>query len=210
MPSTKTKISILALTAATISAVTVGATAASAAPPAAPAGEPKTASVTGSAEFRLTFAPDHDVRSFTFDAHAAPYSRPLPELNVPHGLPTDARGTVKISHYVVALKQILRAEAEVDCLSTSPGNAAFTAKVTRADGPLADWVGKRLGFSVQDGGRHHDRVGLSWVVGNITENAQGKPVESTVGSCMAPAAFAPVTKGGYTVRHADLLPQPKR
>lgn len=32
MPSTKTKISILALTAATISAVTVGATAASAAP----------------------------------------------------------------------------------------------------------------------------------------------------------------------------------
>lgn len=55
------------------------------------------ASVTGAGEFRLPYLDDADIRSFTFDAHAAPYSRPLP--GVPTGLPTDAYGTVTVSHY---------------------------------------------------------------------------------------------------------------
>ncbi|MFG2713587.1 hypothetical protein ACGFX2_23945 [Streptomyces goshikiensis] len=47
------------------------------------------ASVVGSAEFVLPYCQDDDVRSFTFDARAVPYSRPLP--GIPAGLPTDAR-----------------------------------------------------------------------------------------------------------------------
>lgn len=60
-------------------------------------GAPSYASVTGGADFVLPYHQDEDVRSFTFDAVAAPYSRPLP--GIPTGLPTDARGTVRISHY---------------------------------------------------------------------------------------------------------------
>ncbi|MEU6036243.1 hypothetical protein ABZ801_12615 [Actinomadura sp. NPDC047616] len=204
MPSAKIKAVTLTLAAA--AAVTACATSASAAQPRA-AAKPKTASVTGAASFRLTFAPDADVRRFAIDAHAVPYSRPMPEIGAPGGLPTDARGTVKISHYVAAQQTTLRAEAEVDCLATSPGNATLTAKVVRADGPLADWVGRRLGFSVND--RGHDWVGLSWAVGNVTQNEHGTWEESPVGTCMAPAAFAPVTQGNFTVRHVDLPPAPQ-
>jgi hypothetical protein len=91
---------------------------------------------------------------------------------------------------------------------TSPGGATLTAVVTRADRP--DDVGKRLGFSVHDGGEggRHDRMGFSWSVANGVENEQGEWEEGKVGTCMGPAAFAPVTKGGYDVEHADLLPFP--
>jgi hypothetical protein len=203
------KLLILAATGAF--AVVGGTTAAYAMPQEAAAG-PQTASVKGSAEFRLTFAPDQDVRSFTFDARAKPYSRPFPLA--PKGLPSDATGTVKVSHYVVSMKQTVRFEAAVDCMTTSPGNAALTARVVRADDVVKDWVGKRLGFSVQDAGKDgkghsRDRVGLSWVVGNVVENDKGEPVEGTVGTCQAPAAFAPVTSGGYTVKHVDMVPAPK-
>jgi hypothetical protein len=58
-----------------------------------PRERPAPASVTGSATFRLPYQEDADIRSLTFDAHAAPYSRPIPGL--PGGLPTDAHGTVK-------------------------------------------------------------------------------------------------------------------
>jgi hypothetical protein len=167
---------------------------------------PKAARVTGAADFMLPFAPDDDVRHFAFDATAAPYTRPIP--GAPIGLPTDARGTVQISHYVAAWKQTIRAEGTVDCLVTGPGVASLTAKITRADEPVKDWVGKRLGFSVLDNGKH-DRVGLSWTVVNLTQNASGQTEEAPVGTCMAPAPFAPVTKGDYKVRHVELPPLPE-
>jgi hypothetical protein len=168
--------------------------------------KPKVARVSGAADFMLPFHPDDDVRHFAFDATATPYTRPLP--GAPQGLPTDARGTVEISHYVAALNQTVRAEGTVDCLVTAPGTATLTAKITRADEPIQDWVGKRLGFSVQDNGRH-DRVGLSWTVVNLNQNPKGEWEESPVGTCMAPAPFAPVTKGDYQVRHGELPQAPK-
>ncbi|MFD7155548.1 hypothetical protein ACFV9C_13165 [Kribbella sp. NPDC059898] len=123
-------------------------------------------------------------------------------------MPTDARGTVKISHYVAAWKKTVHAEGTVDCLVTAPGLATLTAKITKAEAPVEDWVGKRLGFSVQDNGKH-DRVGLSWTVVNLDQNADGAWNEARVGTCMAPAPFAPVTKGDYKVVHADLPELPK-
>ena len=172
---------------------------------------PAPASVTGSAQIRLTFAPDDDVRTFGFDAHARPYSRPLPGL--PSGLPTDAYGTVTISHRVAADGTTVRMEAQVDCLATAPGTATLTAIVTRADGPVRDHIGKRLGLSVYDGGRDgaghsRDRVGFSWAVVNGVQDDTGEWAEGKVGTCMGPAPYAPVTAGGYTVRHADLPAPP--
>lgn len=166
---------------------------------------PRVASVRGAADFRMTFAPDRDIRHFEFDARAEPYSRPVPGASA--GLPTDAGGTVKISHYLASKKQTVRAEGVVDCMVTGPGTATLTAKIVRADEPITSWVGQRLGFSVLDRGRH-DRVGLSWVVSNLDQNKDGEWVEGKVGTCMAPAPFAPVTKGNYRVRHAELAVPP--
>ncbi|MFE4632732.1 hypothetical protein ACFRJ1_05035 [Streptomyces sp. NPDC056773] len=171
------------------------------------------ASVTGSGEFVLPYYPDDDVRSFSFDAQAAPYSRPLP--GIPTGLPTDARGTVTVSHYSAERNKTYTSEGLVDCLVTGPRTATLTAVITRvSDGGPVDDVGKRVGFSVYDGGedkgRSRDRVGFSWNGVNLLPKGDATPEEAQVGTCMAPAAYAPVTEGGYTVRHAELLPLPKQ
>ncbi|SNR52542.1 hypothetical protein [Actinomadura mexicana] len=213
MRSIRTK--AILITAATI-VVAGGATAAQAAAPqgrpgAGPAAGTPIASVRGAADFRLTFAPDKDVRHFEFDVRATPYTRPFP--GAPHGLPSDAAGSVRVSHYLAGQNTTVRFEAAVDCMITSPGYAALTAKVVRADEPVRAWLGKRLGFSVLDAGKDgpghtRDRVGLSWLAGNADEDGDGNVIEGRSGTCQAPAPFAPVTRGGYTVRHADLVPPP--
>ncbi|MEV0413561.1 hypothetical protein AB0I68_22825 [Streptomyces sp. NPDC050448] len=170
------------------------------------------ASVTGSAVFVLPYYQDHDVRSFTFDAHAAPYSVPLP--GIPTGLPTDARGTVTVSHYSAERNTTYTSEGRVDCLVTGPHTATLTAVITKVSPGGPDDLGKRVGFSVYDGGkdkgRSDDRVGFSWNGVNLLPGGDAAPAEAPVGTCMAPAPYAPVTKGGYTVRHAELPPAPKR
>ncbi|MEU3354891.1 hypothetical protein [Streptomyces sp. NPDC037389] len=205
---------VAALGAALAATVTLGGAAAG---NAAADTAPKRASVTGSATFELPYSPDKDVRSFTFDAHAKPYSRPLAGL--PTGLPTDAEGTVKVSHYVAALGKTVTAEGKVDCLVTGPGVASLTAVITKISPDVPqDGLGKRLGFSVLDGGKEkaghksQDRVGFSWAAVNVLRDGDKgakEPVASDVGTCMSSAPYAPVTKGGYTVRHAELPPVPK-
>ncbi|MEU7134705.1 hypothetical protein [Streptomyces sp. NPDC046261] len=174
--------------------------------------QPELASVKGAASFMLPFFPDDDVRSFTFDAQAAPYSKPLP--GVPTGLPTDARGTVKVSHYFAKTGVTATAEGTVDCLVTGPRTATLTAVITKVGPGGPDWVGMRLGFSVLDGGKDKgtskDRVGFSWAVANMVPHGDKEPTSAEVGTCMAPAPYAPVTKGGYTVEHAELPVMPKR
>ncbi|MEK2477975.1 MULTISPECIES: hypothetical protein [Streptomyces] len=185
-----------------------------------PQSGPAYAKVTGSAEFALPYVKDDDIRSFTFDASAAPYSRPLP--GIPTGLPTDARGTVKISHYSAQRHVTYTSEGRVDCLVTGPHTATLTAVITKVSPGGPPWVGKRMGFSVYDGGKDEggkghggkerggsrDRVGFSWNGVNLLPGTAAAP-EAEVGTCMAPAPYAPVTKGGYTVQHADLLPPPQ-
>ncbi|MFF7725642.1 hypothetical protein [Streptomyces sp. NPDC008001] len=165
-----------------------------------------TASVTGSATFELPFYKDKDVRSFTFDAHGAPYTRPLPGASA--GLPADAKGTIKVSHYSADRNVTYTSEAKVDCLVTSPHTATVTAIVTEVSpGMPADMVGKRIGLSVYDGGKGEpDRVGFSWDGVNLTDKGEDSPV----GTCMAPAPYAPVVKGGYTVKHAELQSPPQK
>ncbi|WP_250033069.1 hypothetical protein [Paractinoplanes maris] len=188
------------ITAAAALAVT-----AAAAPAVAGARGP--ARVTGWAEFALPYGQDADVRSFAFDARAVPWTRPIPVPGGEQGSPADATGTVRVAHRVAAQNITVRFEAAVDCMITSPGHASLTAVVTRADPQAADFVGKRVGFSVQDGGRNGDRVGFSWSA-SADQDESGQWGESRVGTCLAPAAFASVTRGGYTVRHAELKAPP--
>ena len=165
------------------------------------------ARVTGSAEFALPFGQDADVRSFTFDARSAPYTRPLPVEGGEKGSPADATGTVRVSHWLAEKNLTVRFEAAVDCMITSPGHAVLTAVVTRADPLARDFLGDRVGFSVQDSRRGPDRVGFSWSA-SADQNEAGEWGPSRIGTCLAPAAFATVTRGGYTVRHAELTAPP--
>ncbi|WP_433352873.1 hypothetical protein ACQPYV_20905 [Micromonospora saelicesensis] len=187
-----------------IAAVTMAVAAAT------PAGaaEHRPARVTGSAEFVLPFGQDDDVQSFAFDARSAPYSRPLPIPKGENGTPADATGTVRVAHWLAAANITVRWEASVDCMITSPGHATLTGIVTRADEMAIDFVGKRVGFSVQDGGRHGDRVGFTWSA-SMDQDEAGQWGPARIGTCLAPAAFATVTRGNLTVRHAEMTAPPE-
>ncbi|MCO1593968.1 hypothetical protein M8C17_02210 [Micromonospora sp. RHAY321] len=189
----------------TAAAATMVAVAAVAAP--AGAADDRPARVTGSAEFALPYGEDGDVRSFAFDARSEPYSRPIPLPGGEKGSPADATGTVRVAHWLATDNITVRFEAAVDCMITSPGHATLTAIVTRADEEARDFLGKRVGFSVQDGGRGRDRVGFTWSA-SADQNEAGQWGPSRIGTCLAPAAFATVTRGNYTVRHAELTAPP--
>ncbi|NYI05806.1 hypothetical protein [Allostreptomyces psammosilenae] len=167
----------------------------------------ETARVQGSAEIHYAFAPD-DTIHFAVDAVAAPFSRPYPGVpGAEAGLPTDARGTISWSHRVAATGEVLASEAAVDCLVTGGRTATVTAVITEVNAPrLNDTIGQRVGISVQDGGRgaRHDRLGFSWGVANLDVDEGGNLTAGRTGTCMAPAPFAPVTDGGFTVHHSDL------
>lgn len=167
------------------------------------------AQVTGSAEFVLPYGQDSDVRSFAFDARSVPYSRPIPLPGGENGSPADATGTVRVAHWLAAENITVRFEAAVDCMITSPGHATVTGVVIRADEKASDFLGQRVGFSVQDGGRGRDRVGFTWSA-SADQNEAGQWGPARVGTCLAPAAFATVTRGNYTVRHAELTAPPER
>ncbi len=176
------------------------------------------AAVTGAADVRRTYQADDDIRSFAFVARAAPYTRgPVPTADgrLLPGAPNDATGTVKIAHRAARSDTTVTAEGQVDSMVTAPGLATLTAVITTVSpGGPEYWIGKRFGFSVYDAGRDkprrsHDRVGFSWEFMNMARNDAGDWIESEVGSSMAPAPFAPVVDGGFTVTHADLPPLPK-
>jgi hypothetical protein len=201
-----------AIGTATIIAVLTGLVAAGPAPgaPAASASAGKkparTASVHGEARISYIESLDDDIR-FTIHAEQTPFTRPMPP-KAPQGLSTDARGTLTFSHASRG-GATGWAEARVDCLVTSGRTATLTAVVTKSN---VGEVGARLGISVQQGGKGEpDRLGFSWGVvnadpGNVDEN--GRPVSPRTGTCMAPAPFTTVIKGGYKVVHAEITKSP--
>lgn len=179
--------------------------------PAAPAASvekqsAKTASVHGSARISYIESIDDDIR-FTVHAEQTPFTRPVPP-KAPEGLSTDARGTLKFSHTPRG-GAAGWAEARVDCLVTSGRTATLTAIVTKSN---IEKAGARLGISVQQGGRGEpDRLGFSWGVVNVDPehtDENGQPVRPQAGTCMAPAPFTTVIKGGFTVVHAEIAKSP--
>ncbi|TDC27301.1 hypothetical protein E1265_02075 [Streptomyces sp. 8K308] len=169
------------------------------------------ARVRGSADIHYAFSPN-DTIHFTVNAVADPFSRPYPGPDgTQPGLPTDAHGTISWSHRVASTGELMESEAAVDCLVTGGRTATVTAVVTAVnDERLNDTIGQRVGISVQDGGPgpRHDRLGFSWGVGNLDIDDDGNLTAGRTGTCMAPAPFAPVIHGGYTVHHSELPTSP--
>ncbi|MER7673051.1 hypothetical protein ABTY61_31975 [Kitasatospora sp. NPDC096128] len=199
-----TRTAAAALAGLAVVAVTASAPAGAApsADPAATTTATTAARVSGSGRIHYALRPDDEIR-FTVDAEGAPGSRPLP--GIPHGLPTDARGTVHFSHHVVGTTEVHEADATVDCLATGGPVATLTAVITKSD---VMPVGQRIGLSVYDAHGHgRDRLGFSWGVGNADVDKDGNPYQPVVGTCMALAPFAPVTSGGFAV-HSVELPTP--
>ncbi|MFI1968477.1 hypothetical protein BLA24_05345 [Streptomyces cinnamoneus] len=161
------------------------------------------AKVSGEGRIFYAYSPDDDIR-FSVDATAAPFSRPVDQL--PKGMPSDARGTVAFSHWVAKTKETRRAEAAVDCLVTAGDTATLTAVITKSADPRE--IGTRYGFSVKNGGPGKGRFGFHWGVSNV-DIVDGKTTAPRVGTCMAPAPFAPVTQGGLKVTHGELPPLPE-
>ncbi|MEU2647917.1 hypothetical protein ACFXGD_28240 [Streptomyces albidoflavus] len=165
----------------------------------------KTASVHGEARISYIESIHDDIR-FTIHAEQRPFTRPMPPT-APEGLSTDARGTLKFSHTRGEVTGW--AEATVDCLVTSGRTATLTAVVTKSN---VEEPGARLGISVQQGGKSEpDRLGFSWGVVNVDpENVDenGQLVRPQAGSCMAPAPFTTVIKGGFKVVHAEITKSP--
>ncbi|WP_404956937.1 hypothetical protein [Streptomyces sp. 147326] len=186
------------------SAALLGTLMAAAPAPAAPAGA-KPASVHGLGTVFYPYAPEDDIR-FTVDATSAPWSRPLQAKGGEKGLPTDAVGKVTVYHHVKATGFTAVSEAEVDCVVTGGRAATVTAVVKTSN---VGWEGLRIGLSVQDGTRGEpDRVGFSWGIANFDPKPDGSFTEPPAGTCMAPAPFTEVTKGGYKVTPAPLAPKP--
>ncbi|MFE6778359.1 hypothetical protein [Streptomyces sp. NPDC057702] len=175
------------------------------------AGAPKsarTASVDGSARVFYVESPDDDIR-FTVHARQRPFTLTTAPRD-PRGMATDAVGTLRIRH-TTRDGSVGWATAEVDCLVTSGRTATLTAVVTESN---AEEVGARLGVSVQQGtGGAPDRLGFSWGVVNVDPghvDDQGRLLQPQAGSCMAPAPFTTVVRGGFTVRHAEIRKNPGR
>ncbi|MFF3847763.1 hypothetical protein [Streptomyces sp. NPDC002328] len=176
--------------------------------PAAEKKPAKTASVHGAARVWYVESPDHDIR-FTIHAEQKPFTRPLPP-SAPSGLATDAVGTLKISHTLPG-GEVGWADGQVNCLVTSGRTATLTAVVTKSN---IYRTGDRLGISVQQGaGGEPDRLGFSWGVANVDPglvDEDGYLVRPQAGTCMAPAPFTTVIRGGYEVVHAEITKSPEQ
>ncbi|OXM44150.1 hypothetical protein CFP71_40890 [Amycolatopsis thailandensis] len=166
----KRKIAAVAVLAAV--AGTLGATQASAAPE-------RGSVVLGSAGGPLTF-PGYDNDPVRFDFAA-------------FGEPGKSSGRFHVNHVTKDGKLVADFDGKVDCVSRAGSLAILTGVIERADIPglPVNVVGRRVGFSVQDEPRGHDRIGWSWAYGGI---------EQDVLPCTGPVPFFQTSTGGYTVR----------
>lgn len=157
--------------------------------------------VRGRARVFYRYSPHDDIR-FSVGATAAPFSRPVNGL--PHGMPTDARGMVTISHWSPGKKQGRRAEASVDCLVTGGDTATLSAVVTKSEDPGRSGSGwasaSRTAVPAREGS---DSPGPS----RTSMSSMATP-PSRSRYLYAPAPFASVVQGGFKVTHAELPPLP--
>lgn len=149
---------------------TLGTSASAASPP---AGEDARWRVSGTAKIHFEPSAADDI-TFTVAAR---------------GVFTEAKGVIKVGHHR-ADGEGGGFEAEVDCLVAGGPVATVTAVITTSTSLP---VGERIAVSVYDGGTDRsggsrDRIGWNWSVPT-----------GEVQPCMAPATFATVERGGFTV-----------
>ncbi|MFJ5550725.1 Repetin [Streptomyces sp. NPDC093225] len=143
------------------------------------------AALTGTAKL---YRPAGDDITFTVDAHLAAKDNMDPRK---------ATGTFHFSHYTGTWGA--SADVKVDCLVTGGNVAVVTGIVTRADGVAAPAVGKRVGVTVHDLGRH-DRLGYSWA-------AVGVPGEGEPLPCTSSAPFEKVKAGSGDWKVLPWIPE---
>ncbi|MFI9556274.1 hypothetical protein [Nonomuraea endophytica] len=147
--------------------------------------------VSGTARVRYLYAGAGDDIRFTFKG-----VRGNPFTTKAGG---HAAGTVLISHTGLGPdgKRVgATGTAKVDCVAPGGDTASLTAVITK-DMPLGK-KGTRLGFSVTAGGPGVGRLGFSW---GIVDGAKLR-------KCLAPAPFAAVIEGGFTIGGGGELPPP--
>lgn len=166
----KSKIAAIAVLA--VAAGTLGATQANAA-------SGPGATVIGSAGGPLTF-PGYGADPVRFDFAA-------------FGEPGKSSGRFHVNHLTEEGKLVADFDGKVDCVSREGDLAVLTGVIERADIPgfPVNVVGRRVGFSVRDVPRGHDRIGWSWGYGGF---------EQDVLPCTGPIPFFETSTGGYLVR----------
>ncbi|WP_340685790.1 hypothetical protein LCL61_05250 [Amycolatopsis coloradensis] len=169
----RSKIAAVAVLA--VAAGTLGATQATAAPSSGSVGSV----VLGSAGGPLTF-PGFEGDPVRFDFAA-------------FGEPGKSSGRFHVNHLTKDGKPFADFEGKVDCVSSEGDLAVLTGVIERADIPgfPVNLVGRRVGFSVRDVPRGHDRIGWSWAYAGF---------EQDVLPCTAPVPFFATSTGGYVVR----------
>ncbi|MCK2244808.1 MULTISPECIES: hypothetical protein [unclassified Crossiella] len=160
-------------------AVTALALTAGSAQAASPELPKREVSVTGNARLEY-FTKADDVR-IKLDAHA------LRVLGQPE--PERAWGTVRLSHYFAKENITLWALGEVDCASAGGRSATVSVIVSDTHQQIADWRGKRIGFSLHSGGGGEPARG--WTTGPVDADKLPK--------CLAPAPEQRVLAGGFRI-----------
>ncbi|MCP3798196.1 hypothetical protein NLX83_02895 [Allokutzneria sp. A3M-2-11 16] len=110
------------------------------------------------------------------------------------GTPGKVGGTFHVLHTKPDGGAFAEFSGKVDCLVSAHGQAVVTGIVEREAlpglPPGTSIIGKRIGLSVDDRGRHGDRIGWSWFTGGFVSTL---PCTSTV-------PFFTTTTGDYKVR----------
>ncbi|KAB2341301.1 hypothetical protein [Actinomadura rudentiformis] len=184
-----TRLARTATVAGLAAALTMGMLAAGAAADDAPVAKPQEPGsfVVGSAGGKLAWEgyKDHPVR-FTVDARTPSDGNPL-----------KAKGRFRVTHKTATGGPFADFRGEIDCL-VAGGKTAVVTGVIKEGGisamPGVDVIGKRVGFTISDEGRRHDRIGWSWAVAGF----------ESVPQCMSTAPFFQTTTGDYRVGGTSL------
>lgn len=177
------------LATAAVSLLLLTATAATAAPaavaePAATAGDFGPVAVRGTGDTVLTTAFqgfEGDPVRISVDARAATN--------------TDPRGTAghfHVRHVHTDGRLVADFEGDITCLAVGGREAIATGVITKGEAPWfpgLELVGQKVALSVEDDGRHGDRMGWVW-------GAFGQPVSD----CQGTVAFIRTTSGDFSVR----------
>ncbi|MEU8923253.1 hypothetical protein AB0D10_20320 [Kitasatospora sp. NPDC048545] len=176
--------SLLLLAATVATAAPASAAPGSAADPAAAAGAPTAVSVRGTGDTVLTSA----FRDFAGDpVRISVDARAASSMD-----PGNTRGHFHVRHVHADGRLVADFEGDITCLAVGGREAIATGVITKGEAPWfpgLEPVGQKVSVSVEDDGRHGDRLGWVW-------GALGQPVSD----CQGTVPFIRTTGGDFTVR----------
>ncbi|MFE6053792.1 hypothetical protein ACFQ6N_23820 [Kitasatospora sp. NPDC056446] len=106
--------------------------------------------------------------------------------------PGSTRGRFHVRHMHTDGRLVADFEGDITCLAVGGREAIATGVITKGEAPWfpgLEVVGQKVSVSVEDNGRHRDRLGWVW-------GALGQPVAD----CQGTVPFIRTTGGDFTVR----------